>query len=243
MAKLGGIYDTIYVLKHMNMWHSIKRFFGLEKPVAPPPVSRPREALAAELAKLSPSEAIARLQAVAAEAEATVAESAQRAASPEELDARVELACFCYSQLHPQSTAQVDPVYERLLERIQPVWSALLREGGHVVQQLDQYIQRYEEYIYLTEAKGEYVLGRSEHGLYIRLPFMSGGILKSAQRAAAEKALGGLFFRSYALPFVELQAAVPWTPISFVDFMALAKERKMALVTDGTGYYACLDRA
>lgn len=228
----------------MDMWHKIKQFFGFEKPVAPPKALRPREALEAALANVGPGDALTRLQVAAEQAEqgwgALVNDPAT---APERLDEQLELLYYCYTQLHPAAPDHVDLAYEQLLERVHGVLLRYIRDGQEVLAQLDQYIQRYEEAIYLTEAKGEYVLARSEHGVYIRLPFMAGAILKSAQRPAAAKILSSLFHRSYALSFLELQSAVPWSPISFVDFMALAKERKMALVTDGIGYYACLDHA
>lgn len=227
----------------MNMWHRIKRFFGFEKPVLPPPALRPREAIQRELEKLAPGEAIAHLGQALQQAEAAWAARAQdAAATPESLDEQLELLFFCYSQLHPASGGPVDPAYEQLLERIQAVTSRLMSDGSESLKRLDQYIQQYEEYIYLTEAKGQYVLARSEQGSYIRFPFMTGAILKSAKRPAAAKTLAELFHLSRALTFLEMQSAVPWTPISFVDFMAEAKDRKLALITDGAGYYACLEQ-
>nr|MBP9686356.1 hypothetical protein [Candidatus Doudnabacteria bacterium] len=147
------------------MWHRIKRFFGFEKPVLPPPALRPVEQLTQELEKLTPDQAVAKLQEASGKAEvAWGAFVANPAATPEQVDELLELVYFCYGRLHPQSVDVVDAAYEQLLERCQQVLVHWLQDGPEALRQLDEYVQRYEESIYLTEAKGQYVLARSEHG-------------------------------------------------------------------------------
>lgn len=219
----------------MEFWPKIKQFFGLSRHVVPPPPPRPAEEVQQALARMQPAQVEAYIRTRLAEAETAWAGLA--ASDPRVRDEQLELLFFLYTQLHPEIHSQLVPEYETLLGRVAPVYQAYARDGETVLRLLDQYIQRYEEDIYLTEATGEYMVRQSEHARFIRFPFMSGKVTKSAQRQAAQKVLDELFVSVRSLPYLALTETVPWTPISFIDFMALARQKQISLLRDGTGYY------
>ena len=215
-----------------QLLQKIKAFFGFQKAPVVPVRLRPAEQLEHRLASLPPADAVKEMQQLQSGVEQVLAKTTTFA----ERDEQLELL-FWIARALRQRTLGVDFAYEELLGKCTEAYAKEVTDGEPLLKSLDQYIQQFEEHIYLTEATGQYLFRISENKRFVQLPFLGERMQKSARRKSAQAYLDKLATRSYALPFFELGEQVPWLPLSFIDFMAQARTQKMVFLTDGVGYY------
>ncbi len=118
--------------------------------------------------------------------------------------------------------------YEQILGHITDYAKPLAQNSLDVLPKIDAYIQKYEEYILLAEARGEYTFGVSENKKWIRWSFTHNEHFRAARKAEATKFLSNYFAFCPELEFLEMTTHVPWLPISFLEIGTLAKGKTMA---------------
>jgi hypothetical protein len=235
----------------MSFLASVKRFFGLEKTAVSAPQQKTLEQLYQDrLAAVAPGERPAFLTSEQKRAEeestALLARARGQAGDADHFFALARehfaFEVFLHTQGMPAGgSAVVNPELEKVLGRLLAYAEVFAKPSPELITFLDQYIQEFEEPIFLAEARGEYTLSVSEHGKWIRFPFLAKD-KKILRRQDAQKKLGPVFAECPELALLEMDTHVPWQPVSFLEFSEKAKSGRMVLLREPKSekYYAYL---
>ncbi len=150
-----------------------------------------------------------------------------------------ELELGLYKLKHKDALQLVDKEYEQLLGRLLKFAECFAKPGNEVFENVESYIQKFEEHILLSEADGEYPIKISENGKWVRFPFLDTKLTKHIRTTEAIKILDELFVKTTSLNLLELDTHVPWIPISTVEVLAKCKDGRMSLLSNPTNakYY------
>jgi hypothetical protein len=234
----------------MLLLNKILIFFGLKKaPVAPQIVS-PLDTLKSNLQKSPKQNQVAILEA-AKTTSVQVLDSLDSFIAEPPADSKEYLSkltdnfdILVYIYQHQQTEngnfawkKDFDQSYEELLELLPKKLVPLGAVKEKILADIDAYIQKYEEDIYLKEAQADYEIQISENRKWIKWPFLVGKVLKSGRRIAAKKVCADMFFDCPSLETLEFQARVPWNSVSFLEIRDLPFSKAVNLSVEKNNYY------
>lgn len=119
----------------------------------------------------------------------------------------------------------IDPVYEQLLELLPDKISALGRPVEQLWQDFEDYLERFEDQLLLSDARADFLIRITENKKWIIWPFVEPKLLRASRQKNALQRCRELFLDLPSLRTLDFENRVPSNPVSFLEVKTITGMR------------------